>query len=39
LYDKLPGLDIWPAVAFAAVALVAGNIVFRRLEGQFENAL
>ena len=39
LYDQLPGLDIWPAVAFAAVALVAGNIVFRRLEGQFEVAL
>jgi ABC-type polysaccharide/polyol phosphate export permease len=39
LYDKLPGLDIWPAVAFAAVALVAGSIVFRRLEGQFEVAL
>jgi lipopolysaccharide transport system permease protein len=39
LYDQLPGLDIWPAVVFAVVALVAGHIVFRTLEGQFEVAL
>jgi ABC-type polysaccharide/polyol phosphate export permease len=39
LYDQLPGIDIWPALAFAAVALVAGNIAFRSLEGQFEVAL
>jgi ABC-type polysaccharide/polyol phosphate export permease len=39
LYDQLPGIEIWPAVAFAAVALLAGNIVFKSLEGQFEVAL
>jgi len=39
LYDRLPGVDIWPALAFAAIALVAGNIAFKSLEGQFEVAL
>jgi ABC-type polysaccharide/polyol phosphate export permease len=39
LYDQLPGIEIWPALAFAVVALVAGNIVFKSLEGQFEVAL
>ncbi|MDP2948505.1 MAG: ABC transporter permease [Chloroflexota bacterium] len=39
LYDQLPGTDIWPALVFAAVALVAGSIAFKALEGQFEVAL
>jgi len=39
LYDQLPGIEIWPALAFAAIALVAGNVAFRTLEGQFEVAL
>ena len=39
LNNKLPGPDIWPAVVFTAVALVAGIIVFRTLEERFEDAL
>lgn len=39
LYDQLPGVDIWPALVFAGVALVAGSIAFKTLEGQFEVAL
>jgi lipopolysaccharide transport system permease protein len=39
LYNQLPGADIWPALAFAALVLVAGSIVFKALEGQFEVAL
>ncbi len=39
LYDQLPGVDIWPALVFAVVALVAGSIAFKTLEGQFEVAL
>jgi ABC-type polysaccharide/polyol phosphate export permease len=39
LYDQLPGADIWPAIVFAAVALVAGTIVFKTLEGHFEAVL
>jgi len=39
LYDQLPGIGIWPALVFAAVALVAGTIVFKTLEGRFEVAL
>ncbi len=39
LYDQLPGADIWPALVFAALALLAGAIAFKTLEGQFEVAL
>ncbi|MGA9351655.1 MAG: ABC transporter permease [Anaerolineae bacterium] len=39
LYDQLPGADIWPAIVFTAVALVAGTIVFKTLEGHFEAVL
>jgi ABC-type polysaccharide/polyol phosphate export permease len=39
LYDQLPGVEIWPALVFAVVALVAGSIAFKTLEGQFEVAL
>ena len=39
LYDQLPGFDIWPALVFAAITLVAGIIVFKTLEERFEDAL
>ncbi|MGQ9571584.1 MAG: ABC transporter permease [Dehalococcoidia bacterium] len=39
LYDQLPGAEIWPALVFTALALVAGTIAFKTLEGQFEVAL
>jgi len=39
LYDQLPGVEIWPALVFTALALVAGSITFKTLEGQFEVAL
>ncbi len=39
LENKLPSLDIWPALVFTAVTLVAGIIVFRTLEERFEDAL
>jgi len=39
LENELPSLDIWPALVFTAVTLVAGIIVFRTLEERFEDAL
>jgi lipopolysaccharide transport system permease protein len=39
LYDQLPGIDIWPALVFTALALVAGSITFKTLEGHFEAVL
>lgn len=39
LDNKLPSADIWPALVFTAVALVAGIIVFKTLEERFEDAL
>jgi len=39
LYDQLPGVEIWPALVFTALALLAGSITFKTLEGQFEVAL
>ena len=39
LDNKLPGADIWPALVFTAVALVAGIVVFKTLEERFEDAL
>lgn len=39
LYDQLPGIDIWPALVFTAIALVAGSITFKTLEGHFEAVL
>jgi len=39
LENKLPSLDIWPALVFAGVALVAGTLVFNALEERFEDAL
>jgi len=39
LYDQLPGVDIWPALVFTALALVAGSITFKTLEGHFEAVL
>jgi len=39
LENKLPTLDIWPALVFTGVALVAGTLVFKTLEERFEDAL
>jgi lipopolysaccharide transport system permease protein len=39
LDNKLPAADIWPALVFTAVVVVAGIIVFRTLEERFEDAL
>jgi lipopolysaccharide transport system permease protein len=39
LENKLPSLDIWPALVFAGVVLVAGILVFKALEARFEDAL
>jgi lipopolysaccharide transport system permease protein len=39
LDNKLPAADIWPALVFTAVTLVAGIIIFRTLEERFEDAL
>jgi ABC-type polysaccharide/polyol phosphate export permease len=39
LKNQLPSADIWPALIFTAVALVAGALVFKTLEGRFEDAL
>jgi ABC-type polysaccharide/polyol phosphate export permease len=39
LYNEIPGLELWPALVFTAIALVAGVIVFKSLEGHFEDAL
>jgi lipopolysaccharide transport system permease protein len=39
LENKLPSLDIWPALVFAGAALVAGTLVFKTLEERFEDAL
>ena len=39
LYDQLPGIDIWPALVFTAIALMAGSITFKTLEGHFEAVL
>jgi ABC-type polysaccharide/polyol phosphate export permease len=39
LNNQIPGTEIWPALVFAALALLAGTIAFKSLEGQFEIAL
>ena len=39
LNNEIPGAEIWPALVFAALALLAGTIAFKSLEGQFEIAL
>ena len=39
LENKLPSFDIWPALVFAGVTLVAGTLVFNALEERFEDAL
>jgi lipopolysaccharide transport system permease protein len=39
LNNQIPGAEIWPALVFAALALLAGTIAFKSLEGQFEIAL
>ena len=35
----LPGLDLWPAVLFAAVAVVLGVTVLRRVDRNLADAL
>ena len=37
--NTLPGLDLWPALVFAVVAIVIGTQTFRRLEPGFADAL
>ena len=37
--NALPGWELWPALLFAAVALVLGTVAFRTLEERFEDAL
>jgi ABC-type polysaccharide/polyol phosphate export permease len=39
LYNALPGVDLWPALLYAAGALLLGGEVFRRLEPGFADAL
>ncbi len=39
LHNKVPGVELWPALVFAAITLVAGVIAFKNLEGHFEDAL
>ena len=39
LKNQLPSADIWPALVFTAVTLVAGALVFKTLEDRFEDAL
>lgn len=39
LKNQLPSPDVWPALVFTAVTLVAGALVFKILEGRFEDAL
>lgn len=39
LKNELPSAEIWPALVFTAVILVAGALVFKTLEGRFEDAL
>jgi lipopolysaccharide transport system permease protein len=39
LKNQLPSTDIWPALVFTAATLVAGAVIFKTLEGRFEDAL
>lgn len=39
MHNALPGTDIWPALLFAAAALLLGAMIFRRLEPGFADAL
>jgi len=37
--NTLPGIDLWPTLAFALVAIIVGTQTFRRLEPGFADAL
>ncbi|MPZ22995.1 MAG: ABC transporter permease [Dehalococcoidia bacterium] len=37
--NRLPGLELWPAVALSAVLLAAGAFMYRRLERHFADVL
>lgn len=39
LRNQLPGLELWPALVFAALAAALGSFSFRKLEGGFADAL
>jgi ABC-type polysaccharide/polyol phosphate export permease len=39
LHNQLPGLDLWPALLFAAGMAALGSLSFRKLEGGFADAL
>jgi ABC-type polysaccharide/polyol phosphate export permease len=39
MQNQLPGLDLWPALAFAAGAALLGTFSFRQMEGGFADAL
>ena len=39
LHNALPGLEMWPALTFAAALAVLGSVSFRKMEGGFADAL
>jgi ABC-type polysaccharide/polyol phosphate export permease len=39
LRDHVPGLELWPALVFAAGIAALGSFSFRKLEGGFADAL
>jgi hypothetical protein len=39
MQNQLPGLDLWPALVFAAGAALLGTFSFRQMEGGFADAL
>jgi ABC-type polysaccharide/polyol phosphate export permease len=39
LHNQLPGIELWPALVFAAAAAALGSMCFRQMEGGFADAL
>jgi ABC-type polysaccharide/polyol phosphate export permease len=39
LHNQIPGIELWPALVFAAGIAALGSISFRKLEGGFADAL
>ena len=39
LHNQVPGVDLWPALAFAAGAAAVGTLSFRSMQGGFADAL
>jgi ABC-type polysaccharide/polyol phosphate export permease len=39
LRNQIPGVELWPALAFAAGIAAVGSLSFRKLEGGFADAL